>query len=76
MNAGECIVVPEIFQESLLTDAYPFYKLNRVPRDGKPISKYRPHLAGCTEATKMIREMIDKFFPQSKKQSKKIEAEK
>lgn len=71
MNSGECIVVPVIFQESIITEDHSFYKLNRVPRDGKPINKYRTHLDGCTEATQMIKDMIDKFFPQSKKNGAK-----
>lgn len=76
MNSGECIVVPVIFQESIITEDHSFYKLNRVPRDGKPINKYRTHLDGCTEATQMIKEMIDKFFPQSKRNNLKKSANK
>lgn len=70
MKKGECIVVPVMFQDCTLDASFPFYSLNRVPRDGKPICKFKPQLQGCTEATDMIKGMIDKAFPDSRKKVK------
>ena len=70
MKKGECIVIPVMFQDCTLDSSLPFYNLNRVPRDGKPICKFKPQLQGCTEATNMIKEMIDKAFPGSRRKSR------
>ena len=70
MKKGECLVIPVMFQDCTLDSSLPFYNLNRVPRDGKPICKFKPQLQGCTEATNMIKEMIDKAFPGSRRKSR------
>lgn len=67
MNKGECIVIPVMFQDCTLTETLPFYNFNRVPKDGKPICKYKPQMNGCTAATNMIKDMIDATFPNSQK---------
>lgn len=75
MEKGKCIVVPVIFQDCVLDENLPFYDLNRVPRDGKPICRYKPQLQGCTAATNMIKEMIDRTFPNSKRSVKSPKAQ-
>lgn len=72
MEKGKCVVVPVILKKCDLTsENIPFSRLNRVPRDGRPISTYRPIDDGCLEATNMIREMLEKRFPNSKKENQK-----
>lgn len=66
-NVGKCIVIPVIFQESLLTDTLSFFENNRVPEDGKAITNFRPQDRGCTQAVKMIQRLIDDQFPNCKK---------
>jgi hypothetical protein len=72
MKKGECIVVPVMCQESTLVESLPFYSLNRIPRDGKPISSFRPHSKGCVQATDALKIMIEKTFPKCKTKSKPI----
>ncbi len=74
MKKGECIVIPVMFQNCTLDSNIPFYSLNRVPRDGKPICKFKPQLQGCTEATNMIKDMIDNSFPNSKKKARNFKS--
>lgn len=74
MKKGECIVIPVMFLNCTLDSSLPFYNLNRVPRDGKPICKFKPQLGGCTEATNMIKDMIDVAFPSSKKKKKGLKS--
>lgn len=76
MKKGGCIVIPVMFQECVLDSSFPFYNLKRVPKDGKPICKFKPQLGGCTEATNMIKVMIDETFPNSKKKGKKAKTTK
>ena len=64
---GICKVVPVIFEESVLIDTLSFFNHNRVPEDGKPITKFKPHSTGCTHAVNMIKDMIDRNFPKCKK---------
>ena len=69
---GKCIVIPVMFQESVLTDVLSFFGHNRVPEDGKPIStSFKNQNLGCTHAVNMIRNMIDCQFPNSKKGASK-----
>lgn len=64
----KCIVIPVMFQESVLTDVLSFFSHNRVPEDGKPISTgFKNQSLGCTHAVKMIMNMIDDKFPNTKK---------
>lgn len=70
MKKGECIVIPVMFLDCTLDSSLPFYSLNRVPREGKPICKFKPQLGGCTEATNMIKDMIDEIFPNSRKKKR------
>lgn len=66
---GKCIVIPVMFQESVLSDTLSFFKLNRVPQDGKPIAtSFKNQSQGCARAVNMIMEMIDNNFPKCKKQ--------
>lgn len=65
---GKCIVIPVMFQESVLTDDLKFIGHNRVPEDGKPISTgFKNQNLGCTHAVNMIKSMLDNRFPNSKK---------
>lgn len=65
---GKCIVIPVMFQEAVLSDALSFFKHNRVPEDGKPIATgFKNQSQGCTHAVNLIRDMIDKQFPNTKK---------
>lgn len=66
-DEGQCIIVPVIFQEALLTDTLAFFRNNRVPEDGKPITEFRSQSQGCTRAVKMIQQLIDDQFPNCKK---------
>lgn len=69
---GKCLVIPVMFQESVLSDTLSFIKHNRVPQDGKPIATgFKNQSQGCTRATTLIKEMIDNKFPFCKKQSTK-----
>lgn len=66
-KAGECIVIPVIFQESVLTDNLGFIMNNRVPQDGKPIATgFKNQSQGCTRAVNMIKDLIDSKFPDCK----------
>lgn len=71
MKRGECIVIPVIIQDCTLDSSLSFYSLNRVPRDGKPICKFRPQVDGCTEVTNMIKAMIDEVFPDCRKKARR-----
>lgn len=65
---GQCIVIPVMFQEAVLTDDLAFIKNNMVPQDGKPIATgFKNQSQGCTRAVNMIKEMIDQKFPMCKK---------
>lgn len=64
---GKCKVIPVIFEESVLVDTLSFFNNNRVPKDGKPITQFRPQSKGCTQAVNMIRDMIDNNFHSCKK---------
>ena len=66
MDKGECLVIPVICKPCALTEGLPFFQLNRVPKDGKPIAKYRSQVEGCTDATNMIKNMLESTFPNSK----------
>lgn len=67
-NKGLAIVIPVMFQESVLSDSLSFFNNNRVPEDGRPISTgFKNQNLGCTHAVNMIKEMIDKTFPNCKK---------
>lgn len=67
-KAGQCIVIPVMFQESVLTDNLAFIKHNRVPQDGKPIATgFKNQSVGCTRAVNMIKDLIDSRFPNCKK---------
>ncbi len=69
---GKSIVIPVMFQESVLADTLSFIKNNRVPEDGKPISTgFKNQSLGCTHAVNMIKVMIDNNFPNCKKCTKK-----
>lgn len=64
---NKCIVIPVIFQESVLADTLLFFNHNRVPEDGKPIAtKFKNQNEGCTHAVNMIKNLIDKHFPNCK----------
>lgn len=64
----KCIVIPVIFQESVLTDVLLFANNNRVPEDGKSIATgFKNQNQGCTHAVNMIGKMIDNKFPKCKK---------
>lgn len=65
---GKCKVIPVIFEESVLVDTLSFFNNNRVPKDGKPITQFRPQSKGCTQAVNMIKDMIDRNFPKCKKE--------
>lgn len=70
---GKCMVIPVMFQETVLSDILDFTNINRVPRDGKPIATgFKNQSQGCTRAVEMIKNMIDKNFPNCKKQNKII----
>lgn len=60
---GECIVIPVIYEHSVLLEEMPFYSLKRIPTDGKPISKFRPQQDGCTEVVNFLKAEIDETFP-------------
>lgn len=65
---GKCIVIPVMFQESVLTDNLAFIKNNRVPQDGKPIATgFKNQSQGCTRAVTMIKDLVDLRFPNCKK---------
>lgn len=67
-NKGLTIVIPVMFQESVLVDTLSFFNNNRVPEDGRPISTgFRNQNQGCTRAVNMIKNMIDSTFPNCKK---------
>ena len=67
-KAEECIVIPVMFQESVLTDNLAFIKNNRVPQDGKAIATdFKNQNQGCTRAVNMIKDLIDVTFPNCKK---------
>lgn len=64
----KCKVIPVMFQESVLSDNLAFIKHNRVPEDGRPIATgFKNQSVGCARAVNMIKNMIDKEFPNSKK---------
>ncbi len=68
-KSGKCIVIPVMFQESVLTDNLAFIKNNRVPQDGRPIATgFKNQSVGCTRAVNMIKELIDSRFPNCKKE--------
>lgn len=65
---GKCIVVPVMFQETVLSDTLSFVKHNRIPEDGKPIATgFKNQNQGCTHAVSMLKDMIDIKFPKCKK---------
>lgn len=65
---GKCIVVPVMFQETVLSDTLSFVKHNRIPEDGKPIATgFKNQNQGCTHAVNMLKDMIDIKFPKCKK---------
>lgn len=67
-RSGKCLVIPVMFQESVLSDTLSFIKHNRVPHDGKPIATgFQNQSQGCTRAVNLIKEMIDNKFPFCKK---------
>lgn len=67
---GKCIVIPVMFQESVLSETLHFVKNNRVPEDGKPIAtSFKNQSLGCTRAVNMIKVMIDNKFPNCQKNS-------
>jgi len=70
MKNGKCVVVPVLYQECTIMKEHLFYRLNRVPADGKPISgkSFKNQTVGCAAATDMIKDMIDKTFPKCKKE--------
>ena len=61
---GKCIVIPVMFQESVLSETLEFFKHNRVPEDGKPIAtSFKNQSQGCARAVNLIKKMIDETFP-------------
>ena len=65
---GKCIVVPVMFQESVLSETLSFFKHNRIPEDGKPIATgFRNQSQGCTHAVNMLKEMLKNTFPNTQK---------
>lgn len=67
-DKGQCIIIPVMFQETVLTDTLAFFRNNRVPEDGKPIATgFKNQSQGCTRAVKMIQNLIDNQFPNCKK---------
>lgn len=65
---GKCIVVPVMFQESVLSETLSFFKHNRIPEDGKPIATgFRNQSQGCTHAVNMLKEMLENIFPNIQK---------
>lgn len=67
-NDEKCIIIPVMYQESVLSDTLAFFQNNRVPEDGKPIATgFRNQSLGCTRAVNMIQNMIDNKFPNCKR---------
>lgn len=68
MNQGKCLVIPVVFLECTLVENLPFYKLKRVPQDGKAIASksFKNQTTGCTQATNMIKDLINEQFPNCK----------
>ncbi len=72
-NQGKCIVVPVMFQETVLSDILSFAKHNRIPEDGKPIATgFKNQNQGCTHAVNMLKGMIDSKFPKCKKSAIRV----
>ena len=70
---GKCIVIPVMFQESVLSEDLQFFHHNRVPQDGKPIATgFRNQSQGCARAVNMIKDLLSKKFPQYKKNKSKV----
>lgn len=68
MENGECLIIPVIYQECTLVENLSFYRLMRVPADGKAIASraFKNQTIGCTNATNMIKAMLNETFPKSK----------
>ena len=68
---NECLVIPVIIKPTLLIDELPFGSLMRVPKDGKPISAFKPTDSGYADAAQRINQAIEVWKNQmsSKNQS-------
>lgn len=73
---GKCIVIPVMFQESVLSEDLLFFSHNRVPKDGKPIATgFRNQSQGCAQAVNMIKDLLEKKFPEYRKNISKASTE-
>ena len=55
---GKCIVVPVMFQETVLSDILSFSINNRIPEDGRPIATgFKNQNQGCTHAVNMLKKI-------------------
>lgn len=57
---GECIVIP-VMLKPLMSDDFIFNKLKIVPKDGKPITKFKPYDNGFNDAFASILDVLKNF---------------